>query len=216
MLQWHQREECAAVAGAILNGNPESGVSWASYMTEFSEYTPVGKPRYQAIGVTANLSYKRWVFEKYGGFNETLKQYVDTEFNCRLNAGGDKLLFVPNILVKHKHRTTLGAYLKHETGRGRSALALRRHGYLSYNSVANSRWLCVMVSGIVLVKLVLGNIRRFSRARILPLGKTVRIIPISILGSLAWTVGFLSESMKPTIQLPEVGARSVKSETIPI
>lgn len=215
MMTWHEREpKCAAVAGAILNGNPESTVSWASYITEFSEYVPVGKPHYRRVGVTANLSYKRWALETYGGFDNHLKQYVDTEFNCRLNAGGEKLLFVPTILVKHKHRTTLRAYLKHEIGRGRSALALRRRGYLPYSHVARARSLSLLVAGPAFLRLVYSSVARFARAGILPLRGMLPVLPVCILGWLAWTLGFVAESIRPTIRLSALKEERTQTQSI--
>jgi GT2 family glycosyltransferase len=214
MLDWHDREECAVVAGAVLNGNPESLVGWASYITEFSEYLPVGKPRYKLTGVTANFSCKRWALDKYNGFNPSLKQYVDTEFNCRLNSGGDKLLFVPTILAKHKHRSTLREYLRHEIGRGRSAVAVRRCGYLPYSRIARYRSLCVLLAGPVFVRMVCSTLGRFVRAGMVPLWQVATVMPISLLGSMAWTAGFLSEAVRPRIDLNEFGRQCSPAETV--
>lgn len=206
MLDWHALEDCALVSGAVLNGNPESIISWASYITEFTDYLPTGQPRYKQVGVTANLSCKRWALEKYNGFNPSLKQYVDTEFGCRLNNGGDKILFVPSILVKHKHRTTLRAYLKHEVARGRSAVAVRRCGYLPHSGVARYRSLCALLAGPVFVRLVYTTIGRIIRAGMLPAWQITAVAPVAVLGLMAWTMGFLAEGLCPKIKIDKSNA----------
>jgi len=69
-----------------------------------------------------NMAYKREVFEKYGYFSEEFGKKgnlwlvdEDTEFGRRIHKGGEKLLYIPSIKIKHKvypYRVTLKNIIK--------------------------------------------------------------------------------------------------------
>jgi GT2 family glycosyltransferase len=108
----------AAVGGPILNGNPESLVSWAGYFMEFSEWFP-GRPRGLVKHIpSCNIAYRREVFERSGGFPNDFSLYVDFHLNFRLSEQGEKILFFPDMWVQHSHRTTLQNFLDHQRTRG--------------------------------------------------------------------------------------------------
>lgn len=52
---------------------------------------------------TCNAAYKKEAFIKFDGFDASLKYGEETEFNARLFFGGAKILYDPDILVRH-HR----------------------------------------------------------------------------------------------------------------
>ncbi len=77
-----------------------------------------------AAGNTANMSYKRIVFEKNGVFDEVLyfTGGVDWEFKARLIAHGLSLVFVP-LVVEHRKELSLSTFVK------KTILLGRGHAY---------------------------------------------------------------------------------------
>lgn len=195
MWQAHREFDGAAVAGAVLNGNPESAVSVASYITEFSDFFPFGESRLMDYLPSCNLSYKADVFRKYGGFDPSQPLYVDLMFNRRLHAAGEKLLFRPDIEVAHKHRSRLDDYLRHEKSRGRAAVVARRKGLLV------GRW---WVSRPILAYLTVAPLfarkasvfsYRYARAYPSDGRMLARSLPIVWAGLLSWHYGFIRETI---------------------
>ena len=123
ILKAHQSSHLA-IGGAIANGNPKSTIGWAAYFCEFSQWMPnaPSKPFRDIAGT--NMSYKKRVFEEYGGFIEGTYS-SDTEFHWRLEKNGHVLQFVPSILVFHHNIDRLGRFLKHEFEHGRSFARVR-------------------------------------------------------------------------------------------
>jgi glycosyltransferase involved in cell wall biosynthesis len=107
--------EVAAIGGAVLNSNSsESAASWASYMSEFREFIPENSAAYVHHIPTLNISYKRWVFDKFGYFNSHFYPQEDLLYNYHLFQNQCKILFDPDILVWHTHRSTLISFLRHQ------------------------------------------------------------------------------------------------------
>ena len=116
MRRAHEEFDGAGVGGAVLNGNPESPVSVASYITEFSVFFDFGTARRMDYLPSCNLSYKMEAFRRHGGFDPDQPLYVDLMFNKRLSALGERLLFRPDIRIWHWHRADLREYLLGELG----------------------------------------------------------------------------------------------------
>lgn len=196
---WHIHYEwnCAAVAGSILNANPESPISVASYMNEFSHFFPTGKLRYMSYLPSGNLSYKIDVFREYGGFDPSVKMYEDLIFNKTLSRAGEKLVFAPEIRVAHNHRTELREYLAHEFRRGRGAAAARRMGLLIGASCAKYPILGFLaLPGLFLRKAAVFPYR-LLRAYPSDFRRVVGALPYFYLALLIWHYGFISEVVSP-------------------
>ena len=54
------------IGGVIDIANPDSLIGWAAYLCEFSQWMPGAPRRWLADIATANISYKKSVFSKYG------------------------------------------------------------------------------------------------------------------------------------------------------
>ena len=105
------------IGGAIANANPQSYVGWAFYFCKFSQWLPDGPGKWLAEMATANISYKREVFEKFGNFIEGTYS-SDTEICWRLGNIGLLTRFVPDIVIYHPNIDHLGRFLKHQFERG--------------------------------------------------------------------------------------------------
>lgn len=175
-----------ALGGAIANGNPESYVGWAAYFTEFSKWMPGTTPRFLTDIAGANMSYKAGVFKKFGSFIEGT-YCSDTEFHWRLGRDGQKLRFVPSILVSHCSIEGLGEFLGHEIFHGRSFARVRAR------ALRFSKWkrlVYCFCMPLVTVKLLLeiGYLNLLNR---IYLKEFIKSIPLVGLGTICWCTGEL-------------------------
>ncbi|PVX24066.1 MAG: hypothetical protein CW716_10850, partial [Candidatus Bathyarchaeum sp.] len=88
--------------------------------------------------VGCNMAYRRKVAEEVGYFDENiLYGFDEVEFAGRVCKAGYKMVLDPNVSVWHKHRSTLGEFLKQnfQYGKG-SGLVLKRNRLKD----AVSRW----------------------------------------------------------------------------
>ena len=69
-----------AIGGAIANGSRGGCVTWSAYFCEFSNWMPGTEKQRMKDVAGANMSYKRYLFEKYGTFIEGT-YCSDTEFH---------------------------------------------------------------------------------------------------------------------------------------
>ncbi len=107
------RSEHLAIGGVIDNANPGSLVGWASYFCEFTRWMP-GTARGMLKDIAgANMSYKKKVFDEYGGFLEGT-YCSDTELHWRLARDGRPLRFVPAIRAYHRNIEGFGEFIRHE------------------------------------------------------------------------------------------------------
>jgi glycosyltransferase involved in cell wall biosynthesis len=190
------RSPSLAIGGPIANGNPESYIGGAAYFCEFSQWMPnaPSKPFRDIAGT--NMSYKKRVFEEYGGFIEGTYS-SDTEFHWRLEKNGHVLQFVPSILVFHHNIDRLGRFLRHEFEHGRSFARVRM------KSQDFSEWrrlfygtFFFLIPWWLLLKVGVRNLKnRIYFAHFL------KICPLLILGLVAWSlgecVGYLLHSEDP-------------------
>jgi cellulose synthase/poly-beta-1,6-N-acetylglucosamine synthase-like glycosyltransferase len=111
-----------AVAGAIHNGTPHDAIGTASYLLEFSEWTP-GRRGTPLHGATCNLLVKRDAFERAGGFHEDIWPGEDTILTVPWGLG-KRLVFAPDAPVWHLNRTRLVELVRHQYRLGRSFAAV--------------------------------------------------------------------------------------------
>ena len=161
-----------AVGGAVINGTPESISGTIGYLNEFSFYLPGIKTGFVNGLATANVCYKRSVFDK--------QQFMETHF-----AG--ELFFDRTIKVKHKNRKGFLNVLKHQRKMGEGAGIAR---------IVMKRDL-VLLSHPILLILILPWIRLTKMHRRLFLKdkrlwkKTILFFPLSVLIAYFWSFGFL-------------------------
>ncbi|MBN1657081.1 MAG: glycosyltransferase [Anaerolineae bacterium] len=196
----HHRERpaYAAVGGPIVNGNPQGVVSWAGYLAEFNVHLPVGTRPHNVPHIpTSNVSYKRFVFERYAGFpgNEVVKQ-VDLLFNRTLHERGEQLLFDPGLPVAHHHREALSDYLHHQLQIGRGTVqAMRRLPSIEGSWLVHYPLLGVSLLPAVTLLKFARNSARFVRWAPLKAVRRPAILPLFALGLLWWSVGFARETL---------------------
>jgi len=197
------RSPSLAIGCAIANGNPESTIGWAAYFCEFSQWMPntPSKPFRDIAGT--NMSYKKRIFEEYGGFIEGTYS-SDTEFHWRLEKNGHALQFVPSILVSHHNINRLGKFLRHEFEHGRSFARVRM------KSQDFSEWrrlfygtFSFLIPGWLLLKIGLRNLR--NRTYLLPF---LKASPLLMSGLIAWSLGEYTGYVRGSSFLRERGSSS--------
>jgi glycosyltransferase involved in cell wall biosynthesis len=113
MISARQIHAYSVLGGSVLNGNPESAISSALYVKEFSEYLPNMRGGVVHTLPTCNLSYHREVFEQFGGYDGRYFPQEDYLFHWLLGKAGVQIYFDPEISVRHVHRQQMRAYLRH-------------------------------------------------------------------------------------------------------
>ena len=103
-----------------------------------------------------NMAFRRKAVEEVGYFDENIQYGFDeVEFADRICRAGYKMVLDPEVVVWHKHRATLGEFLKQnfQNGKG-SGLVLRRNKLK--DSV--SKWSFLGVIGFISWLLIVGSL----------------------------------------------------------
>jgi len=185
-----QYPEYAAIGGAITNGNPESLISWAGYLTEFNESLPRGVSKEVQHVPTGNISFKRYVFERYGLFpGDEAIQGIDRLFNHKIRQGGERILFIPDIQVAHSQRTGLGEFLRHQFSIGRATVQIMRRTDYPGASIIKHRLLAtLLLPGFFLAKVCFSSYR-FLRWWPTAFLRKPALLPCFVMGVVWWLTG---------------------------
>ncbi|MEK7611035.1 MAG: glycosyltransferase [Patescibacteria group bacterium] len=115
----------------VLAANPFA--AYESYMTR-QVYKAGDLPIFGGFevptGGTNNLSYKKEIFEKAGGFDEKFPGAAgeDADLKKRITGAGAKLLYIP-LKVTHFHRYRLLSFIRQNRDRGLGSLYFqKKHG----------------------------------------------------------------------------------------
>lgn len=216
MVEAHQNRDYAAVGGAILNANPDSLVGWAGYFAEFREFFPFHPQQLMQNIPTCNISYKRWVFEKYGKFCDILPeslpqkhpQQEDFVLNLKLYQQHEQILFDPAIRVAHTNVTIFKRFLAHQYRIGRSTSPLlKQFPFLPGGTLVRSRVLtCLAFPFLPALKFantygVAAQSQEYQR-------QFLRAMPLLLLGLFVWSSGFVRGAFLPLQEFSENGHNS--------
>ena len=98
------------VAGHIRFFAPEQRTVWALIDMDGSKDHELQVRENNAE--TANLFLRRDLFDRVGGFDDTIKEHGDFDFVERCVAAGARLTYVPEVVVWHPVRTTARSVLR--------------------------------------------------------------------------------------------------------
>ncbi len=187
----HRMPEVAGIGGSVVNGNPpEDPIGWAGYMAEFREYIPEQPAAFVPHLPTLNLSYKRWVFDKYGYFDPHFYPQEDLVFNFHLVQQGEKIYFEPSITVKHLHRSNLQAFLKHQVRIGRITSQVLKQIPLSGATIVRRKWLFIIMGPLLPVVKFFRTVKVFLQRNPTILRRHPMAMVILKIGLLYWFWGF--------------------------
>jgi glycosyltransferase involved in cell wall biosynthesis len=179
------------VGGAIDVGNPLSSIAWAGHLGEFREFLPFGEQRPVLHIPTCNLSYRRYIFGKYGGFPNAYYPQEDLLFNYMLSRYGLQVWFDPGLRIRHYCREDLRGYLSHQHRIGRVTRCTLRRIEMEGSPIARRAWLAWLASPALAVLKFFRTMGIFSRHFSSQYHQT-ELIPLLILGSIWWGRGFAS------------------------
>jgi GT2 family glycosyltransferase len=170
------------VAGAILNGTPQSPWGTAGYMLEFLEWVPARSSPIRHAA-SCNLLVRRDAFQAAGGFAEDLWPGEDTVFTVPFALNGT-LAFAPGAQVQHLNRTDRRAVLDHQRRLGASWVSVSRRVSVRGGWLA-ARWLAPLAVLARVYSVVRQLCREPSAAR-----RLARHGPRLAAGLVAWGSGF--------------------------
>lgn len=181
------RSPYPAIGGSIANAAPTNLTAWAAYFCEFSQWMPNQYEKWMKDSPTANISYKKEIFNKIGLFIEGV-YCSDTDLHWRLGKSGSRIRFMPSIIVAHLSIEKLDKFLKHEFFHGKSFAQLRIR--LEEFSIFK-KLLYVTLSPLIPVKLFLKSLYMALSTKTYLL-EFLKSSPLLILGLLCWTLGEIS------------------------
>jgi GT2 family glycosyltransferase len=204
MVGMHEKcPEYAAVGGPITNGNPQHVISWAGYLAEFNQFLPKNEDCRDAEHIpTSNVSFKCYVFERYGGFpGDEFVKHEDMLFSWWLHNAGEKFLYHPAIRSAHCHRTKLNDYLHHQFNIGQGTVqTLQCTSGLRGSTLVRHRVLVTLMLPLLPVIKLTRSTARFLAWRPIVLFKRPLILPLFALGLLWWAAGFAHAIWSPDHQ----------------
>jgi GT2 family glycosyltransferase len=141
-------ETADAVAGGIKFILPERRTVWTLLDMEHTKDHETQVPAGNAE--TANLFVRRELFQRVGGFDDTLPEHGDFDFAQRCVAAGARLVYEPEALVWHPARATAKPFLHmlwvmnrwyaaRETRAGRRPVALKFRSLVPFVTVIRGR-----------------------------------------------------------------------------
>jgi GT2 family glycosyltransferase len=197
MLARHREEGYAAVGGSMANGTPKSLSGWIGYLLEFKEFTPATPMRIEKSVPTANVTYRRETFERFGGFDDDMWLAEDILFNWKLYSSGEQILFDPEIRVTHLNRTGWREVLGYQIGMGRLSAIARSRGGLPGGLLLRYP---ILISLMPFVR-TLNAVKWFAANDRRTLIKFLFAWPIYLVAATFWSYGFfqgaLGEELSP-------------------
>jgi GT2 family glycosyltransferase len=201
MVSLHETKDCAAIGGAVLNGNdPNSKVAWAGYMAEFREFLPQHPQREVSHIPTCNISYKRKYLEELGGFNPDYYPQEDLDFNYRLRKTGAQILFNPEIKVAHNHRTEFKSFFRHQKNVGFITSSMLKILPLEGSAIARSKIKSIVLIPFIMIVKWLRTVLVFSRLQPKTIFKNPVSVCILLAGLFPWGIGFLKGVFKSKVK----------------
>ncbi len=185
----------AAVVGSIGNGTPYNLVGTASYLIEFNEWTPKTKKREIDYILGGNVSYKKEIIMKHSLSYTDIFPSEDTIFAQDLIAKGEKIIFIPELIVYHVNNTDLSHVLRHQYVLGNASAKARRDKNMFGNIISKYK---ILILGVPFVRYVRAFIRLLKQDFILFIIFIV-ISPLYILAVFCWAIGYMGkDKFKPT------------------
>ncbi|MFH2138178.1 MAG: glycosyltransferase [Candidatus Omnitrophota bacterium] len=181
------------VGGAVDIANEENDlIGWAGYIAEFREFLP-GVPRHEAGHIpTCNISCKKGIFDKFGSFDGKYYPQEDLVFNYNLRQKGEKILFLPEIQVRHQHRSNLKEFFVHQRKIGKITAKVMKVINLEGSFIVRNP-----VPGLVLIPLLpvvkfIRTVMAFLRYQPQAITKRPLVLVLFAIGLVYWVIGFVS------------------------
>jgi GT2 family glycosyltransferase len=186
----HSEEEYAAVGGSLGNGTPRSLSGLIGYLIEFKNFMPSSPLRLEKGCPTANITYRREVLERFGGYDNRMWLAEDILLHWKMHQQGESILFDPAIKVVHLNKTGWRQILGYQINLGRLSAVARRRGGLP------GGFLLKYPPLVLLMPLVRtwNAFTWFAKYDLPMFLKFLLVWPFYLVAATFWSWGFLSES----------------------
>ena len=195
----HESGQYGAVGGAICNGTPESASGLIGYLLEFREFIPEAPRRYVFTIPTANICYRREIFDRHGFFDD-VRASEDMLFNWRICLENERILFDPSIRVTHLNKTGWAKVIRYQGVLGGSS-ALARHRMNPPFEVIRAYpalgWLMPFLIRFPVLGVLVPPVRLLraivwlARYDLLTLGMLLLLSPMYLSGAFVWASAFV-------------------------
>lgn len=129
----------SCVAGKIISGKGQSIVERYSAKIDILSQKNTLNSEFLPYPQTANAAYKKDIFNKIGCFDEKLTSGGDADFAWRMQLETDsRILYVPNAIVIHEHRTNIKGLFKQNFRYGYGSVGLYKK-YKKYMDLKNKK-----------------------------------------------------------------------------
>jgi GT2 family glycosyltransferase len=179
------------VAGAIVNGTPDSASGTVEYLTEFLDLHPERPPRTAWHGALCNLLIPRTVWERHGPFPENWRGGEDTYFTVQMRLRG-LYVFTGAARVVHMNRTEMGRALPHQYNLGKYAALLGRHSPYKMRPLVRY----TPLAPIAVVGRVVSLYARVAGWMPRELIRTIALFPLIVLNLIAWGAGLIAGGLE--------------------
>lgn len=173
---------CQAIGGVVVNANKHSLIAWAEYLIEFSDFNEYKNRSIVNFVPSCNQVCLKDVFLDVGGFPET-RLSEDVFLGYSLQKSGIKIVFVPELQVRHFCRTNINKYLDNMQLLGKYSTRASKEVPSLYTKLPKTKWSIPLV---FIIKLF-ARTRRAIRAKKLLIFITA--LPLVILGIAAFCKG---------------------------
>lgn len=191
MVERH-REGHPVVGGAVENNNRAGdAVALAGYMAEFREFLPEHPERMMPHVPACNISYKREIFNTYGFFDKNYYPQEDMLYNYRLMDKGIKILFSPDIQVKHTHRSRLKDFFSHQRLIGEVTPAVLDQLDLPGSFLARNPFITLLLGPFLPFVKFIRTLGVFLRLRAATVFRQPAAVILFAAGLGAWIAGFI-------------------------
>jgi GT2 family glycosyltransferase len=188
----HREDDYAAVGGSLANGTPGSLSGLIGYLIEFKDFMPSAPLRLERGNPTANITYRREILERFGGYDDTMWLSEDILLHWKMHQAGERILFDPEIRVVHLNKTGWRQVLGYQIDLGRLSAVARRRGRLPGSFLIEHPPLILAMPFVRLFKALIW----FAKYDLKMFLVFLLIWPIYLLAASFWSFGFLSERWK--------------------
>lgn len=177
------------VGGSVENGRPESMISRAEYYIEFREFSTSSPKREIRFLPSCNFAIRKSVFDAVNGFPE-VRASEDTFFAHNLTEQGHKILFDPEVRIKHLNRNQWKPYLQNQFVIGKYAAVVRKLLPMPgafFVRVPYAFPILPVVRTLRTLQFIFQNSFKHAVQQLLDF---LLIYPIFFVGSMVWSYGF--------------------------
>jgi len=189
----------AVVGGSVENVNrPGEAVALAGYFAEFREFIPEQPAGFVDHVPACNISYKKEIFDIHGSFDGKYYPQEDMLYNYRLKARGLRILFDPEIRVRHFHRRGFRAFLVHQYRIGAVTPAVILRCGLPGTWLSRSPLTALLASPVLPAVKFIRTLLVFLRLRPSAVLKYPAAVVLLAAGLTVWMIGFIKGTFKST------------------